>query len=286
MRNKTNSVPSGTPAAPNEISTGIKSSKKKCYALAVVITIAVVATALLIPQGLGNSIPLSLDYQVGEKMIYNTTEQVEQNENSGNITSTSSLEVVDFDGEYYTLNHTITTILESPFTVSFIEKVNKTGYASYFIPGETENLFGNTSSNPVLAALLSKPEAKVGDTWQIPLATGNSTIGTTGNLTLTFGNIEDFTVPAGTYRVFRIDIASNDLTAYSKIPGNNSIPEASEDITTSIINVSFSGHIYLEYGTCRQIKSDVQIAMALQSELLNSNINYSSHMTLTQHIKP
>ncbi len=289
MRSNFDSVapePYHSPDQTASISSGTNSSKKKFYAIAAIIAIAVIATALLIPQGLGNSIPLNLDYQVGEKMIYTTTEQVEQNTNSGNFTSTSSLEVVDFDGEYYTLNRTITTILESPYTVSFIEKINKTGYASYFLPGETEHLFGNTSSNPVLASLLSQPEAKVGDTWQIPLNTGNSTIGTTGNLVLTFGDIEDLTVPAGTYRVFRLDISSNDLTSYYRILGNASISDAPAYITTSSTNLSFSGHLYLEYGTCRQIKSDVQINMTIQSEVLNYSISYSSQMKLMEHIKP
>jgi hypothetical protein len=208
-------------------------------------------------------------------MVYLTTETGQLSNNSMSMNSTSTLKVVSFDGEYYTLNHTITTMLNRPISVSLTEKINRTGYARYMLPGDVENLFGNASSNPVLATLLSKPEAKVGDTWQIPLESGNATFGTTGSLTLTFADIEDVTVPAGTYKVVKINVASDDLASHVKIS------EGSSDST-----MSFSGSIYLEYGSCRQIKSDIQINMTIQSTILNSSMSYSSQMTLTEHNKP
>ena len=251
---------------------------KKVYAIAMIILVAVVVIAAFsIPRGTGDSIPLSLNYQVGEEMVYNTTEtgQSGQLNSTSSLHSTSTLKVVSFDGEYYTLNRTITTMLNRPISVSMTEKINKTGYAKYFLPGNTQNLFGNSSSNPVLAALLSNPEAKIGDTWQIPLNTGNSTRGTAGSLTLTFAGIQDLTVPAGTYRVFRIDVSSSNLASHVDIPEGKSDTE-----------MSFTGSMYMEYGTCRQIKSDVQASMTIQSTALNSSLSYSSHMTLVQHIKP
>jgi len=281
MFSKVSSSPSETPNSPDQStlhSTGFKKSRNKLYAIPALIAVVIIAIALLIPQGAA-IIPLSLNYQVGEKMLYNTTENITAP--VGNITktesinSTSSVEVIDFDGEYYTLNRTITTMLESPLSVSIIERLNKTGYARYFLPGETASLFGNASSNPVLAALLSNPEAKVGDTWQIPLNSGNATYGTTGNLTLIFAGIQDMTVPAGTYRVFRIDISSSNLASHVETNAG-----------TSDTTMSFTGSIYLEYETCRQIKSDIQISVSMQSTLLNSSISYSSQMTLVQHIKP
>jgi hypothetical protein len=212
---------------------------------------------------------------VGEEMVYLTTETGQLSNNSMSMNSTSTLKVVSFDGEYYTLNHTITTMLDRPISVSLTEKINQTGYAKYLLPGDIQNAFGNTSSNPVLAALLSKPEAKVGDTWQIPLESGNATFGTTGSLTLTFADVEDITVPAGTYKVVKINVASDNLASHVKIPQG-----------TSDSTMSFSGSIYLEYGTCRQIKSDLQINMTIQSTILNSSMTYSSQTTLTKHTKP
>jgi len=261
---------------PEQHSTSSK-SRKSLYAVLALVAVAVIAVAFFIPKS-SAAIPLGLNYQVGERLVYTTTETVTTPTGNitkaGSINSTSILEVVDFDGEYYTLNKTIEIPLDKPTSISLIEKINKTGYAKYFLPGETAALFGNSSSNPVLAALLSKADAKVGDTWQIPLTSGNSTFGTTGDLTLTFANIQEITVPAGTYKVFRIDVTSNNLNSHVEISAGK-----------SDTSMSFSGSIYLEYGTCRQIKSDVQITITTQSTLLNSSISYNSQMALSQHIK-
>jgi len=248
---------------------------KKIYAIAAIILVAVVVTAVFfVPRGAADSIPLSLNYEVGEEMVYETTEtgQSGQLNSTSSLNSTSTLKVVSFDGEHYTLNRTVTTMLNRPISVSITERINKTGYATYFLPGNTQNLFGNKSSNPVLAALLSKPDAKVGDTWQIPLDTGNSTRGTMGSLTLTFAGIQDVTVPAGAYRVFRIDVSSNNLASHVDIP------EGKSDTT-----MNFTGSIFLEYGSCRQIKSDVQMSIAIKSTVLNSTMTLSSQMILVQH---
>ena len=209
-------------------------------------------------------------------MVYVSTESGSLGNNSMNMNSTSTLKVVSFDGEYYTLNHTITTaVLDHPFSVSLTEKINRTGYAKYLLPGDIQNAFGNSSSNPVLAALLSKPEARIGDTWQIPLDTGNSTFGTTGSLTLTFAAIEDVTVPAGTYKVVKIDVSSDNLASHVEIPQGKSNS-----------TMSFTGSMYLEYGTCRQVKSDFQMDITVQSTILNSTMSYSSQMELTRHTQP
>jgi len=259
---------------------------KKFYAITALIVVVVIAIALLIPQGAA-TIPLSINYQVGEKMSYETTETItapiEGTMKTETINSTSTLEVVDFDGETYTLNHTLTSmVLDQPFSTSLTEKLNKTGYASYFLPGETKALLSNSS---LLSTLLTKPEAKVGDTWEISLDTGNSTVGTKGMLTLTFGAIQEIKVPAGEYKVFRIDVSSSNLNSYVKIPGTSSLPGSPGAATISNIVMSISGQMYLEYGTCRQIESNMQFNISVQTKILNTETSYSSHMMLTQHIE-
>jgi hypothetical protein len=65
---------------------GNKKPTKKLYALvAGIITIAIIAVALFIPQGVGNSIQLSLNYTIGEKMVYNTTNTITNQMNSTSI---------------------------------------------------------------------------------------------------------------------------------------------------------------------------------------------------------
>ena len=262
--------------------------------------IAVLATALLTPRGIA-IIPLSVNYTVGEKMIYNTTETVTIQIDNPTISagqmggipsttsfnSTESVEVVDFDGEYYTLNHTVTLIIEqwSPISMSFVEIVNKTGFSSYFFSAGTQQVVFNASSNPFssnsfVSALLARPEVKVGDTWQVPMSTGNSSFGITGNLTVTFGGIQDITVPAGTYEVFKIDFSSNNLSMNLNVP-----PNATGTNIFTTMNMSISGQKYLEYKTCREIESNIEMTHSYQIGELNVYCNCSSQTKLVQHLQ-
>ncbi len=272
-----------------------KSFGKKLYvAIAAVAAIAIIIMALMLPQGAA-TIPLTVNYTVGEKMVYKTTETMTYHSfsaasslypvvpplNSTTIDSGSTVEVVSFDGEYYTLNHTVTfPINEKSFSSSILEKVSKTGYSTYIIPGFAESL-SNVSSNLYLTELLNKPEVKVGDIWAVPFPTiiGNSSTGVTGDLTMTFVGFEDITVPAGAYRIFRVDMACNNFLY--NLPAN-----ASNISTIGVPSLTFSGQMYMEYGTCRQIKSTMQIDMSYQSSMLNYTMSMSSLMELIQDIKP
>ncbi|MDH5376663.1 MAG: DUF3108 domain-containing protein, partial [Candidatus Bathyarchaeota archaeon] len=273
---------------------------KKLYAVAAIVVIAVIATALLTPRGAA-IIPLTVNYTVGEKMIYNSTEtvtiqaynttiaadQMGPTPNTIICNSTETVEVVDFDGEYYTLNHTMTLILEQwdPISMSLVEKVNKTGFSSYFFSVGTQQLVFNASSDPFssysfISALLARPEVKVGDTWQVPMSTGNSSFGITGNLTVTFGGIQDITVPAGTYEVFKIDFSSNNLSMNLNVP-----PNATGTNIFTTMNMSISGQKYLEYKTCREIESNIEMTHSYQIGELNVYCNCSSQTKLVQHLQ-
>jgi hypothetical protein len=295
LRSKAHAVPSETPPSPNQPETrpsGFRRFGKKLYAVATIIVIAIIAIALLVPQGAA-TIPLGVEYTVGEKMIYNTIETITtQMANSSlppeypgetNINSTEIVEVLDFDGEYYILNHTITaTIGHMPVSTSFIEKVNKTGYTGYFrLEGTEEVLTSNMSTDPFAAVLLDKPEVKVGDSWQVPVNSSNSNISITGEMTITFGGIQNITVPAGTYEVFKVDTVSN-LTMNIKLPtsGNYTSPPFT-------VNMTINGQTYIEYGTCRRIESNMQIIQSpAQAAETSATISISTKTTLVQHIKP
>jgi hypothetical protein len=295
VRGKVNSVPSETPSAPSQPALRTAGSKrfgKKLYAVAAIVVIAVIAVALLVPQGAA-TIPLGVEYTVGEKMIYNTVEtlttQMADNslppEYAGetSINSTEIVEVVGFDGEYYSLNHTVTAKLgNTPMSISYIEKMNKTGYTGYFrLEGTEEVLVSNMSTDPFATVLLDKPEVKVGDSWQVPVNSGNSNVSITGDMTITFGGVQNITVPAGTYEVFKVDTVSN-LTMSIKLPtsGNYTSPPFT-------VNMTISGQTYIEYGTCRRIESSMQIIQSpAQAAGTSATISISAKTTLVQHIKP
>ena len=70
---------------------------------------------------------------------------------------------------------------------------------------------------------------------------------------MTFRGFEDLTVPAGTYKVFRIDIESNNLSLnYSP-----SVSDSNLELKTNM-NIDMNYEIYMEYGTLRQVRSIMQ----------------------------
>jgi hypothetical protein len=301
---KTCSVPSDNPSAPVQSSTTIspkrKFGKKFYIAFAAVIVAVIIVAALFVPQG-SAVIPLEVNYAVGEKMVYDTvmtgTFQVDNSTlpsgmiglgtPSMTLNSQETIEVIDFDGEYYTLNHTTTvTISGKPFSISMLERMNKTGYSTYmFNFGNTSLEVPNTSvtGNNYLSQLLNKPEVKIGDTITVPFPSPSPLIAVTGDLTITFGGLEDLSVPAGNYKVFRIDIKSNNLKMSLNPPTSNSSIYTSMNIS---MNTEMNYQIYMEYGTLRQIKSTMQNAMSYHSSMMNYTMNLSNEMTLVQHIKP
>lgn len=285
---------------------GSKRFGKKLYAvIAAVVVIVIVVGALLIPQG-SASIPLTVNYVVGEKMVYNTT--VNMNLNMGNLTLPDesglnnnnltangqlTIDVISFNDPYYTLNQTITmTVDNTPFTYSTIETMDKTGCSAPFGGLGTDSGdvdASNPTGNYYLAQLLDKPVVKVGDSVTIPypsLASGASSLfGITGDITLTFKGFQDLTVPSGTYKVFRVDITSNNLQmTYND---SSSATSSSSSLLSGFnMNIGMNYQIYFEYGTMRIIQSSMQETASLQSSIINYSIGYTIGMTLNQDIQP
>jgi hypothetical protein len=276
---------------------------KKTYAIIAVVAVIVIAAAFFIPPSTVATIPLNVDYVVGEKMVYDTSFTMgidglgsslfgsgssSLGLNSSTIDGQQTLEVIGFDGENYLINHTTTmTVLGKPVSISLTEKMNKTGYSTYLFnigDSQTELPSSSPTGNSYLAQLMSKPEAKVGETISIPYPNDNSLVQTTGDLKITFNGVEDLTVPAGTYRAFRIDMRCDDLKMTYNLPQND------ESSLFSLNNLSMTmnldSKIYLEYGTMRQIKSTLDMTMSYDSSILNMTASMSMDMTLQQHIKP
>jgi hypothetical protein len=287
VRIKLYSVPSETPSEqPTVPAPSRKRFGKKLYAAIAVAVVAVIVIALLIPQGAA-IIPLSVEYTVGERMVYDATQTIAMqmsnstigaslglgSNNTLTMDSTTTVDVVDFDGEAYTLNYTSTMeLLGKPVSFSYLEKVNKTGYTTILFSGATEALAPSVGSqDPVLTGILGKPQVKVGDTWEIPINPNNASIGITGSLVLTFKGIQDITVPAGTYKVFRVDMTSKDIGM-----------QTSAVSTTMSVN----GEYYVEFETGRQIENNMQ--MTIQSQVLgvDTSITMSASTTLVQHTLP
>ena len=269
-------------------------SRKKLYAFGGIIAIIVIASALFVPQALGASLELGLNYTVGEKMTYlstntvtnqmsNTSINVETNPLTQTYNSTGVYEILGFDGETFTIKLTITSELNGK-TLSIPITTNTTTKAHYYnslLPAGSPAFFLNASDNPTNEAYLSKSQVKVGDTWQFPVSTGNASLGLTGEITLKFSGIQEITVPAGTYKVFVVELSSSNLIMH--ISPDNGIISAST-LDNSILQLN--GRTYLEVGTCRLIKSELTQQTTMQQTGISGTSTIYSEKTLTEHTKP
>ena len=198
-------------------------------------------------------IPLDIDFKVGEKMIYDITQTTnyasEENSSQSHsiIDSTKEiLEVTDFNGESYTLNHTVLDLNQSIRTL-YTETLSKNGTSTLHmdVGGDTVNESGGMYEfvSNVLELVTKRPQVRVADSWSIPYESSSDEV--SGNLVITFYGFENLTVPAGTYNVFKVDIKSDNIIVHYSDSSNGSEGNAAFD---------FDIQIYFEYGSLRQIK--------------------------------
>jgi hypothetical protein len=254
--------------------------------------IVVLAVAFFIPQG-SATIELKVNYIVGEEMTYSSGFSLQYQTQPEfifnlpiNMNRTEKIKVESFDGIYYTLTHTLNySIIGIPIVTILTEKMDKTGCSTYFLNLEgTQTQLpsnNNRASTTYLTQLLSQPQAKIGETIIIPFPAPTNS-GITGNLKVTFGNPEDLTVPAGTFKVFKIDITGDSLTLAA--------PTSEPAVRISDLSASVHYQIYLEYGSLRQIQTFADVTVAGSQTVMGAttspSVTISMHSTLIQDIKP
>ena len=212
-------------------------------------------------------IPLNIDFKVGEKMVYDTTQTTiyasEENSSQSTIPNVDStketIEVMDFDGQSYTLNHTVQD-LNQTIRTAFTETLSKTGNSTWHVKigDNTANASGPsyTFVPNVLELLTEKPQARVADSWRIPYE--SSSAEASGNLIITFYGFENLTVPAGTYNVFKVGVKSDNVNVHYTVSRNGFEANVGE---------GFNIQIYFEYGSLRQIKYDAQGSISVEPSL-------------------
>jgi hypothetical protein len=267
-----NNVVSETPPAteqPAPPTAPSKKSRKTIFAIIGIVAVAAVASALVFgfliypSPSAGATIPLSYNFTPGEEMTYSWTTTT-----TNDVVQITSVKVImgilSFDGEYYTINETIGAR-------ALFEKMNKTGY---LFPSAAGIMYAYPSFTG-MGSSWQKNETRVGETWQFAMSPLYMSQPYEGNITLKFGEIQNITVLAGTYKVFRIDVLANNLSrSYTYPPTAN---------TTVFQNLTLSGQIYVEYETCRLVESDLQESMSTLQGGLASASKTSSHMELVKH---
>ncbi len=260
---------------------------KKLYAVAAAILVIVIVCAVLFSNFSVATVPLSLNYEVGERMVYYSSYStlVDVDNRTLNVpgsyttegNSTLAIDVLSLDEDTYTICQTFNLdILGVPRSVNLTQQLTKADYVNNFLIGDAARLLYNLTGDHYDYYKLNLLQAKIGDTLQIPVNTGNESIGNTGSLTIKFASIEEITVPAGTFKVFRLDYNA-EVTAHANLPGIISIPEP--------IPSQITGQTYLEYGTCRLIKSAVTETSQI-SGTQSRNSTYTSERVLINLIKP
>lgn len=211
-------------------------------------------------------------------MTYNMTLTINNGAQNISLTEPFSLDIISFDGTNYIINYTTTVTEPSPdgtltLNNTITEKMNKAGYVtdSNGLNGTQSPLFGDPS------IFFVKDKATIGDTWQVPLSYGNQSINFNANSTYTFGNIQNITVPAGTYKVFTMNISSNDLT----LAMGETLRKP-----TAFQNTTARGQVYAEYGTCRLIDFNIQEIIHYASNNISYNETITVQTTLIKYTKP
>ncbi len=254
--------------------------KKLYVAVAAIIIIAVILTAfLLAPPSNASVIKLGVHYKEGEKLIYDIAVSSTSSGEIGNsslnlsIQGTLTVDVLKVEGDTYTLNYTTSlSSLGYSVTTSHATQVQSTDMVNLLtlLPVALQQYAPTNDTTPLATAIFSQTEAKVGDTWQIPLSTPESGSTETSNMTVTFAAIQDLSVPAGNYRVFKTDFSA-------------ATPPQTENSVLSI-NLELSGESYLEMNSCKQIQSTLHLSMDTSTSL-SDNASFNIAITFTSTLK-
>jgi hypothetical protein len=268
-------------------SNGRSFSKLVAALLVTVLIISAVAVGLFTLQSEA-TIPLSINYQVGEKMVYDATIGAEmQIYNSSSTTNQTALtpnrvttdatittNVIDFDGEIYTLNQTTTmNLLGKTQSMSIIQMVNKTGFSTFMLNSPTDTSSYSMGSNSLYNTLLDKPDVKVGESIQVPIE------GLKGNITLTFSGIEELSVPAGNYKVYKVTFYSDNLAMENQIPESLGVGNIQ-------VSMSMNGTMYIEYGSGRQIQCSLHSTTSSEAAGAIISFDMTYDVILSEHTQP
>ncbi|MEM2105848.1 MAG: hypothetical protein QXV21_05215 [Candidatus Bathyarchaeia archaeon] len=253
-----------------------KVPKKTLYltiGLVAIVLVSIVAFMYFMPTGEAVAVPLSMNYSVGERITYNVTTLVSIPGVTNAVITIMRMDVLSFDGSNYTIRYTIEMSGYPSF--SFNITMNKSGYILNYtgLPPELQNLYSTLVGLPGYGAYFPKEEAKVGESWSVPIDVNMSGGRIVGTVNYGIGGVENKTFSGiGGRRVFKITVSANNIQG-----------TFTSDGTTNSFTLSLNGYIYMEYGTCLPIASSIQETVTTSS---NDQLSVNIEMRLIQHVKP
>lgn len=254
------------PPMPQPSAEPVRKHRKKLYILIGIFAVAAVllGTVLImsIPQGLGATIPYGYSYTVGEKLTYSVSVTESASGQQASVTGTATVQVASFDGENYTLDETTHYVVSNGVSQdnSFTVVQNKEGEMVNFsnLPSDTQNLYSMIEGGPGNGLFLNRTQIRVGETYQIPINVGNSSLSINGTINYNVANIENFTVPAGTYNTFKLDFSSSNF--HGTVEG-------------VYVSANVNGQVIDEVGTCHPLEFNAQISTSAEGSTMNGKVS-------------
>jgi hypothetical protein len=215
-------------------------------------------------------IPYSLTYTVGENLTYSISATV--NENGQQVTETGNINmsVVSFDGENYTINEPMHLEAEGvPYDTSTTVIINKLGQTvgPSNLPSQLQSTYSMTQGTPMTAMFFNKSEIQVGQTYPFPISFSNSTMNMSGTMNIKVADIENVTVPAGTYKTFKLELSTSNFQVSSQ--GTSA-------------TFSLTGQIREDYTTCRLIDFSLQETGNSEGSTMSITMNMALTSDTTQ----
>ena len=252
---------------------------RKLYLVMGLVAIAIVATASIIvftqflPSATGETVPLGLNYSVGEKMTYEFSMTMEALGNEVSQEAILGMEVQSFDGENYTIRETMTFASQE---YSFTVKIDKMGNVIDFIdlPPEFQETLSSFLGVPGFGSYFPKEEARVGESWKIPIDMELMGMDLEGTINYKLSKITSVTVPAGTYDVLHVEIKPSSFAA-----------TYSEGGMSFHMDLNMDGYIYLKNATCHPIEYRINESATITAQGQTQSMEMTIQMQLIEHLK-
>jgi hypothetical protein len=221
----------------------------------------------------GETVSLSYNYKVGQKMSYDMGLSMNALGESQTQNMTVSEEILDFNGTIYTVQ----TIAEAPgvSAQTNVMKMDKSGRITDFgnTPSSVQETFNSLFSMPGFGSYFPVQQAKIGESWTVPINTSILGLSTQGTVSNKITEIKSITTSAGTFNAVKSELTAHMLATTADSNG------------VGTLTIDVNGYGYMEKGTCTPIDYKVNITIDATQGNQTMTMTASLSMTLTDLIR-